>query len=206
MDKETLSILLSFALYGVYFLVPLIPSILIYKIFPDTSVSTSGSLANFKINSSGAFAAYLATVIIGIYALSDTQTRILNIKNPVAPTWTIKGNLELRDFDNKIVYNPAMFDQVCVSIKPEIFTSVNGDIHFKIPGTSEGKVPQRMITIDVTGFGRGKINLTSIDTNNSDEMTLDYEKKIIGFKKPIKIFALNDPTEPYKEKEYMNAQ
>ena len=55
MDKETLGVLLSFALYGVYFLVPLIPAILIYKIFPDTSVSTSGSLANFKINSSVTF-------------------------------------------------------------------------------------------------------------------------------------------------------
>lgn len=182
MDKEILSIFLSFALYGVYFLVPLIPSILIYKIFPDTSVSTSGSLANFKINSSGAFAAYLATVLIGIYALSDTQSRILNIKNPVAPTWTITGNLELRDFYDKIVNKPVLFDQVCVSIKPEIFTSANGDIHFKIPGTTEGKVPQRMITIDVTGFGRGKINLTSINTNNSDEVSIDYEKKIIGFK------------------------
>lgn len=206
MDKETLSILLSFALYCVYFLVPLVPSILIYKIFPDSSVSTSGSFANFKINSSGAFAAYLATVLIGIYALSDTQTRILNIKNPVEPTWTIKGNLELRDFDNKIINKPAMFDQVCVSIKPEIFTSANGDIHFKIPGTSEGKVPQRMITIDVTGFGRGKINLTSIDTASSDDVSIDYEKKIIFFKNPIKIVTLNDPRQPYQQQAYMNAQ
>ena len=206
MDKDILSILLSFALYGVYFLVPLIPSILIYKIFPDTSVSTSGSLANFKINSSGAFAAYLATVLIGIYALSDTQSRILNIKNPVAPTWTITGNLELRDFYNKIVNKPVLFDQVCVSIKPEIFTSANGDIHFKIPGTNEGQVPQRMITIDVTGFGRGKINLTSIKPNNSDEVSIDYENKIIGFKKPIVIKTLNDPKFLYNLKEYMNVQ
>lgn len=204
MDKETLSVLLSFALYGLYFLVPLIPSILIYKIFPNTSVSTSGSLANFKINSSGAFAAYLATVIIGIFALSDTQKRILSIKNPIAPTWTIIGGLELRDFENKVVNNPSMFDQVCVSIKPEIFTSSNGDIHFKVPGTIEGGMPQRMITIDVARFGRGKINLTSIDTNDSKNKIIDYANKKIIFKQPIKIFSMNDPNTPYKSTEYMN--
>jgi hypothetical protein len=206
MDKETLSILLSFALFGLYFLVPLIPAILIYKIFPDTAVTTSGSLANFKINTSGAFAAYLATVLIAIYALSDTQTRILEIENPVAPTWTISGTLELRDFDNKIVENPAMFDQVCVSINPEIFTSVSGDINFQIPGTIEGMWPQRIITIDVTGFGRGKINLTSIDTEECEGITIDREKKTIRYEDPIIISALNYPTAQYNETEYMSPQ
>jgi hypothetical protein len=204
MDKETLGILLSFALYGVYFLVPLIPAILIYKIFPDTSVSTSGSLANFKINSSGAFAAYLATVLIGIYALSDTQARILEIKNPASPTWTIKGNLELRDIDNNVVHHPAMFDQVCVSIKPEIFTSVDGNIHFKIPGTIEGQLPERIVIIDVTGFGRGNINLTSLDKADIQKINIDYENKTIHFKEPIKIFAHSDPSQPYRATGYMN--
>ena len=59
MDKELLSVMLSFALYVIYFLVPLIPAILIYKIFPETSVVASGRFSNLKVNSSGAFAAYL---------------------------------------------------------------------------------------------------------------------------------------------------
>jgi len=204
MDREIISIWLSFALYGLYFLLPLIPSILIYKIFPDTSVSTSGSLANFKINSSGAFAAYLATLLISIFSLSGTQDRILNIKNPIEPTWTIKGSIELYDVDNKIVNKPNLFDQVDVSIKPEIFTNANGDINFKIPGTTEGTIPQRMITIDVRGFGKGKINLTSINPTKCDEASIDYEHKIISFNKPIKIKTLNDPNQPYKQQQYMN--
>lgn len=203
MDREILSILLYFMLYCVFFLVPLIPSILIYKIFPNTSVSTRGQLANFKINTSGAFAAYLATVLIGITTLSDIQTRILSIKNPTAPTWTITGNLELRDFEGNLVQQPKLFDQVCVSIKPEIFTSANGDIHFKIPGTNEGKIPQRMITIDITGFGRGKINLTALNTGADNEVVIDYGRKIIGFRKPIVVRSLNDPARPYMPKEYM---
>ena len=203
MDKETLSVLLSFALYGVYFLVPLIPSILIYKIFPDTSVTTTGSFSNFKINTSGAFAAYLATVIIGIFALKDTQTRILKM-GAVVPTWTIKGNLELRDTNDSLINRPKMFDHVSVSIKPEIFTSANGDIHFKIPGTEEGGLPQRMITIDVTGFGRGKMNLTSIEPKDSKKMRIDLENKIIVYKEPIKITARSNPTYPYRVKGYMN--
>lgn len=204
MDKETLSILLSFALYGLVFLGPLIPSVLIYKIFPETSVAATGSLSNFKINASGAFAAYLVLVLAGNLLLSDTQGRILDMRNLIAPTWTIKGNLELRDSDDKIVDNQKMFDQVSVSVKPEIFTSANGDIHFKIPGTIEGALPQRMITIDVTGFGRGKINLTSIDSSDSEKMAIDYEKKIIDFKKPIKIRASINPNRLYESMEYLN--
>jgi hypothetical protein len=206
MDKETLSIFLSFALYGVIFLVPLIPSILIYKIFPNTSVTTTGKLSNFKINTSGAFAAYLATVLIGIVALSGTQKQILKMKNPVAPTWTILGNLELIDSDGKKVNNPKMFDQVCVSMKPEIFLSANGDIHFKIPGTLENVLPQRMITIDVTGFGRGKINLTSIDPKKSKNMIIDFKNNTINFIEPIKITAQNNPSAPYKQTEYINPE
>ena len=188
-------------------MVPLIPAILIYKIFPKTAVSTSGSLANFKINSSGAFAAYLATVLIGIYALSDTQTRILNIKNPFAPTWTINGHLELRDLENEIVDNPNLFKQVFVSIEPKIFPCAYGDIHYKIPGTIEGIVPQRMITIEVVGFGKGQINLTTLDLKDSEKVSIDYEKKCIVFNKPITIRALNDPVyEKYKESDYMTPQ
>ena len=205
-DRELISVLLSFALYLVYFLVPLIPSILIYRIFPETSVVASGSFSNFKVNSSGAFAAYLVTLVISINALSDTEKRILEIKNPTEATWTIIGNLELRDSENELVDQPNLFDVLEVSVKPDIFMSANGDIHFKIPGTQGATLPKRMITLDVKGFGRGKINLTNETTFTSDSVSVDYENKKIIFSDPIVIKTLNRPGQQYEPQGYMQPE
>jgi hypothetical protein len=120
------------------------------------------------------------------------------MRNPIAPTWTITGKIELRDMDKNLVNDPRLFDHVCVSVKPSIFTSSHGDIHFKIPGTVEGKVPQRIITIDVTGFGRGNINLTNIENEDSNKVEINYDDKVIDYKKPISIIALN----PLGQNEY----
>jgi len=202
-DKEIVGVLLSFVLYVLYFLIPLIPSILIYKIFPETKVAASGSFSGLKVNSSGAFAAYLVTLVVSINALSDVQARILEIKNPIEPTWTIVGELELRDAEGNVVNQPRLFDVLEVSITPEIFSNANGDIHFKIPGTTGETMPERMITLDIKGFGRGKINLTADTTLDSTSVSVNYETKTISFKDPIIIKTLNTPGQQYTKNDYM---
>ncbi|HCG78397.1 MAG TPA: hypothetical protein DE015_04210 [Oceanospirillales bacterium] len=164
MDREIAGIMLSFALYLTYFLIPLVPSILIYKIFPSTSVVASGSFSGLKINSSGAFAAYLITLVISINALSETEARIL---------------------------------------EPRVLSSANGDIHFKIPGSPDGSPPKRMITLDVKGFGRGKINLTSEAALTGSDMVVNYQTRTIEFSEPIEITTLTQPGQRYSETSYM---
>lgn len=54
-------IIQMYILFILFFLVPLVPSILIYKWFPDIKVSASGSFSGLNLNTSGAFAAYIIT-------------------------------------------------------------------------------------------------------------------------------------------------
>jgi hypothetical protein len=203
MDREIAGIMLSFALYLTYFLIPLVPSILIYKIFPSTSVVASGSFSGLKINSSGAFAAYLITLVISINALSETEARILEIRNPNEPTWSIIGTLELRDGEGNVINNPLLFELLEISLEPRVLSSANGDIHFKIPGSPDGSPPKRMITLDVKGFGRGKINLTSEAALTGSDMVVNYQTRTIEFSEPIEITTLTQPGQRYSETSYM---
>jgi hypothetical protein len=58
-------VMLSLALLQVlWVLLPLIPAVLIYRLFPDTKVGVSGPLANLTVRASGAFAGYLVVFLI----------------------------------------------------------------------------------------------------------------------------------------------
>jgi hypothetical protein len=45
-------------------LLPLIPAVLIYRLFPDTPIGISGILQGLKINAGGAFAGYLIVLLV----------------------------------------------------------------------------------------------------------------------------------------------
>ena len=62
-------ILYSFALFSLTLLLPILPAVIIYRIFPDTKVAAQGPLRGLNIKTSGAFAAYVITVLIGLVVL-----------------------------------------------------------------------------------------------------------------------------------------
>lgn len=194
MDKEVVAVLLSFALYFLYVLLPIIPAALIYKWFPDSAVTASGTLSNFKINSSGAFAAYIVTVLLGYFLISSTQEKIVHFETQISPTWTLKGVIELQDQDGKPVVHPSLLNQVDVTVKPEIFTSANGNIHLKLPGTETGSWPQLLVNLNVLGFGSATLNLTMLDQY---DVKVDSNNKVISFLKPIVVKTINEPGQGY---------
>lgn len=92
MDTNIAAVLLSCLLYSLYVLLPMIPAIVIYRLFPDTKVALSGPLANLTMKSTGAFAAYIVVVSLGYFLIKNTHTIIAGM---VQPMWTIKATLEL---------------------------------------------------------------------------------------------------------------
>jgi hypothetical protein len=203
MDREVVAVLLSFALYGLYVLLPIIPATLIYRWFPNSAVTATGTLSNFKINSSGAFAAYIVTVLLGYFLISSTQEKIVQLESRVAPTWTLNGVIELRDQNGNTVTQTSLLRQVDVSVKPEIFTSANGNIHLKLPGTESGSWPQLLVSLNVLGFGSETINLTMLDHY---EVKVDNTNKVISFLKPIVVKTINEPGQGYDvAQSYLNA-
>jgi hypothetical protein len=69
-------VLYSFGLYILYVLLPLVPAVLIFRLFPDSKVTVSGPLQNLTLNATGAFAAYVVTVALGFFLVKNVVTQI----------------------------------------------------------------------------------------------------------------------------------
>jgi hypothetical protein len=70
----------SFLLYTLFVLLPLIPAVLIFKLFPRVSVSVSGPFSNWTINATGAFAAYLVTATLGFLLVRNIEAQIASTR------------------------------------------------------------------------------------------------------------------------------
>lgn len=66
----------SFLLYVLYVVLPLVPAILIFRLFPETKVTVSGPLQNLTVNATGAFAAYVVTVALGFFLVKNVEAQI----------------------------------------------------------------------------------------------------------------------------------
>ena len=57
-------IIALFAVYLIWVLLPLLPAIIIYRLFPESLTELVGKVAGYSIKAGGAFAAYLAIVVM----------------------------------------------------------------------------------------------------------------------------------------------
>src|SRR5262245_53473544 len=83
-----------FFLWGSFLILPLIPTIVIYKLFPETSVTVSGPLSKLTVNATGAFAAYVTTVMLGYFLVSDIAGTLRRME---LARWKVVVKLELQD-------------------------------------------------------------------------------------------------------------
>lgn len=77
MDNNS-AVFYSFCLYILYVLLPLVPAILTFKLFPDTAVIITGPLQGLKVNATGAFAAYVVTVVLGFFLVNYVEQQIVS--------------------------------------------------------------------------------------------------------------------------------
>jgi hypothetical protein len=74
MNAQT--VFFSFTLYVLFVLLPLIPALVIFKLFPDSKVAVSGPLAQLTVRATGAFAAYVVVVFLGYVPVQHLVTQI----------------------------------------------------------------------------------------------------------------------------------
>lgn len=89
----TTSVNQLFALYAMYILLPMVPSIIIYLIFPKTKISVSGPLQALSINATGAFAGYIICCLLGYPLINRTAALIEN--NNTSAVWKVKAEVQL---------------------------------------------------------------------------------------------------------------
>jgi hypothetical protein len=196
------NILLSFALFGLFVLLPIIPASLLYRWFPDTKVSAKGVLSKFTINSSGAFAAYLVTVLVGYFVVAPINEAILGLVKAPSGVWTVRGNLQLQDNQGIRIEETNLYDSLSFEFNPEFLVHKNGNMELKIPELEAGVIPRYLITVNVDGFGQKTLSLSKLIDNADVEV--DAKQHLIKLKAPVIVKTVNVPNRPYTGGEYIN--
>jgi len=180
-------IIYSFIMYSLWVLVPIIPAVLIYKMFPKAKVSLTGVLSNFKINATGAFAGYLIVLIFtAVYWVGYFQTLI---QKSAFEAWNVTAYVKYVDEDGRPMPNQdELINQTSVNIRPFITTQTPKEIKFIAAGENE-EITATFISTDPS-YPNAYVNLhedqTKIEDNNITLLDTIIMKKISNGKyKPI---------------------
>jgi hypothetical protein len=162
--------------YALWALLPLIPAILIFLIFPDTEVATSGPLAGLTVKASGAFGAYLIIfAAIGIAIIEKW-----NINDFRQQFWIVDGYVELIDANEKPIWSSDYLKKLIVKAKPEPYRISEDSIILRIVEGETGKLPK--ITIIIPEFGEETVDLNASDLVKRDNVHRTIELKPIRIK------------------------
>ena len=147
MNPAVEEILLTIVVLLIAVLLPLIPTIVIYKLFPESQVVVSGPFKGLTVKAAGAFGAYLITFVgatpFAWFTIRETRTII-------APTWTIRGHLIPRDPSGKPIRNvDAALKGVQVSMSPNSYQFTGSEFWVKVP-ESDHRLPA--LVVSVPGF------------------------------------------------------
>lgn len=196
MDANIAAVLLSCLLYSLYVLLPMIPAVVIYRMFPDTRVALSGPLANLTLKSTGAFAAYVVTVILGFFLVKNTHAIIAGM---VQPMWTIKATLELQDADGKRLDDQSALKYLEVFLTPDLRVKEGRFIKLRVPATGVSN-PEYLIKFNIPQFGEQTIDTSQLKAN---EIDVDNFDKILSIQKPIAIRHAPISASRYTANEYL---
>lgn len=136
-------------LYILWVCGPLIPAVLIYRLFPDTKVVANGPLAGLTIRAGGAFAAYVIVFLLA-YPICLKMQEVFG--GQLRPYWTVKASVVARDDSGQPITYSNFYSGMTVSFSPSIQVIAGREVTLKVPMDGEGKEWPR-ITFNVPGYG-----------------------------------------------------
>lgn len=140
-------------------LLPLIPAVLIYRLFPGTYVAAEGPLAGLTVKAGGAFAAYL---IVFVVVMPWVNSAYYVVGGWLHPAWTVTGTLHITD-KNGVDSHPrdAFFRNISVRTQPEVNSFHYPTFTITIPEGPRG-IPAIYLDTDFGSYSvpikQGKIN------------------------------------------------
>jgi hypothetical protein len=154
MTPELTGALMIGVRYVVCLLAPLIPAVLIFKLFPDSKISLSGPLQGLSVKSGGAFAAYLITFLIALpmtSGISDFHDALLR------PVWTVEAKVMIIDKDARKLPLKQFADELTAVVTPKLLR-VGRTVRLHVPITGKD-LP--LVLLEIPGFGAETIDLSS---------------------------------------------
>jgi len=169
----------QYALNASWVLLPLVPAVLIYLIFPKTEVGLSGPFSGLTIRASGAFGAYFI-VLLATMPLLNRQNH--NLETLLRPTWVITGTVHLQDEDGRELAFNNRTSPLTIDLDPKL-VEPRGPKGFRVivPEVGDHQVPALFIRFP--GYADYMIDPTS--PNAGDHVKIDAAKKSIDITSPI---------------------
>lgn len=190
LDNQVLAVILSLGLYALYVLLPMIPAIVIYRMFPNTQVSASGVFSHIHFNTTGAFAAYVITVTMGYFPVQKTQELIAQIGNPI---WTVTTKVKLLNPDGSEYANKHLVETLAITTDPKM-QSINGeDATLTLPG-NKFAWDRTVVRFEVPNFGFKTLTMKEL----ADSATIDKYGLTMKLSNPILITAEQHVTNQYR--------
>jgi hypothetical protein len=158
MSQNFTYVIVALGFYILAVIIPLIPAVIIYRIFPDTAVTASGPLSGLTVKASGAFAAY---VIVFLLTALMWNKSFGSIGSLASESWTVQGTLEVKDGSGqKLIDQNHALQHVRISFDPD-FTRARGN-HFrlKLPDI-DGQIPSLTFSIEDGGGSSDAVDFSS---------------------------------------------
>jgi hypothetical protein len=155
------AVLLSFCFYLLNLLVPIIPAVIIYRLFPGgrasgakaTGDSIEGSVGGWKIKAVGAWAAYVTAFALGAWVIKSTALPLIKAVGG-ASVWQIDSDFKfVDDKDNEISDTVDKLQLEPPEVKP-------WGKHATITVFSESLDPPDQIKMKMEGYDYQIVNLT----------------------------------------------
>ncbi|MCW3060055.1 MAG: exported protein of unknown function [Capsulimonas sp.] len=175
MNSDTLDVLLLMATYALWIFLPLLPAVLIYRLFPNTPVTLSGPFQSLTISAGGAFAAYFLTLIASIFLVKSI---VLAVRNPPNSQWTVSGTLAVSDEHGRP--HPVPQNGVIVSVQPSP-VRISGDTIEADIWRNKSEWPR--IRIEVPGYGAKTFTLDPSKVN----FDVDEDNYRIVLREPLAV-------------------
>jgi hypothetical protein len=158
---------LSFGFYLLNLLVPIIPAVIIYWLFPETKTNNTveGSIGAWKIKAIGAWGAYVTAFLLGFWAINSTAVPLIRAVGG-ASVWTIDSDFQLTDESGKDI--EATVDKL--EVEPPMVKPWGK--HATIKVFSETLDPPDMIRIKMDGYDYQMVNLKGVPLAESGKIKL----------------------------------
>ncbi|HTQ12478.1 MAG TPA: hypothetical protein VMH86_01280 [Rhizomicrobium sp.] len=174
MNGTILAALFSMFLLVVLVSLPLLPAVIIYRLFPSTMVAASGPLSGLTLKSSGAFSVYIVVFLV----MAPFAYRTYDLVNDVSsPSWTITGRLQLTDANGKAITDSSLLKAVKIDLSPSNIAMADGEFTITVPAINN--------TIPRLIFDLGDLGSSVVDVNDRKAFPQDHTGSLIEFRQPI---------------------
>jgi hypothetical protein len=182
-DRDLMLFIQLDALYVVWVLVPLVPAVIIYLLFPTSDTKTEWKILGIALRAGGASGFYFA--ILGLAYFKFLEPTSEYIKSSQQPYWIVDAPIMFLDADKNVINSKSSLEHLIVEPFAYHFKKT-GEMRYLVTlkfAELKGEVPDNIRLIFPEGEGFIDLKkLKSKDNTNFNQKKIDLTKE-----KPIEI-------------------